>query len=129
MIEALVDTDVLIWYFRGNAAAAELLDEIGAFAVSAVTYMELVQGVRHRGELQLLRQALAARQARTIPIDEAISHRATYLVEAFALSHGLGLADALIAATALGRGLTLRTGNDRHYRPVEGLVLETFRPA
>ena len=39
------------------------------------------------------------------------------------LSHGLGLLDALIAGTAIGRGATLCTFNTKHYRAVRGLTL------
>ena len=42
------------------------------------------------------------------------------------LSHGLGLLDALIAATALGHGSVLNTFNERHYRMYPGLT--TVRP-
>lgn len=52
----LVDTDVLIWNLRGNARAADRLDAMPRFLVSAVTYMELVQGVRDKSELRALRQ-------------------------------------------------------------------------
>ena len=53
-----VDTDVLIWNLRGNARAAYRLDGMSGFLVSAVTCMELVQGVRDKGELHALRRAL-----------------------------------------------------------------------
>ena len=43
----LVDTDVLIWNLRGNRAAAQRLDDAPGFWLSAVTYMELVQGMRN----------------------------------------------------------------------------------
>jgi predicted nucleic acid-binding protein len=39
------------------------------------------------------------------------------------LSHGLGLLDALIAATVIGKGATLCTFNVKHYRAVNGLTL------
>ena len=54
----LVDTDVLIWNLRGNAAAADRLDEMTGFSLSAVSYMELVQGLRNKQELHQLRQAM-----------------------------------------------------------------------
>lgn len=38
------------------------------------------------------------------------------------------IADALIAATALSTGRTLFTANDKHYRFIEGLELDVFRP-
>ncbi|SOD02190.1 hypothetical protein SAMN05216486_10294 [bacterium JGI 053] len=41
------------------------------------------------------------------------------------LSHGLGLLDSLIAATAIGRGATLCSFNVKHYRAVRGLTLLT----
>ncbi len=54
--------------------------------------------------------------------------RACFLVEPFALSHSMQMADAMIAATALERGLDLLTANDRHYRHVAELGIEVFRP-
>lgn len=35
----LVDTDVLIWNLRGNARAADRLDAMQGFLLSAATYM------------------------------------------------------------------------------------------
>lgn len=49
-------------------------------------------------------------------------------MEEFALSAGLELADALIAATACEHGLERRTANARHYRVVADLSLQVFRP-
>lgn len=124
----LVDTDVLIWNFRGNTRAADLLDESEMFYLSAVTYMELVQCVRNKNELQELRRAIHFWGTKIEPIDEQISSRATYLVETYSLSHGMQMADALIAATALSLGLPLVTANDKHYQMAEGLEIRVFRP-
>ena len=38
------------------------------------------------------------------------------------------LNDALIAATAVEHGLTLCTGNDKHFRPVKDIAMKVFRP-
>ena len=54
--------------------------------------------------------------------------RASYLMEEHALAHGLRLADALIAATALEQACILLTGNDRHFSSITGLEVQTFRP-
>lgn len=124
----LVDTDVLIWNLRGNAKAASLLDGQRGFALSAVTYMELIQGLRNTQEFTALRRALAFWQATIVQISEAISSRACYLVERHALSNSLAMADALIAATALERGDTLVTANEGHFRCVDSLTIERFRP-
>jgi len=124
----LVDTDVLIWNLRGEPSAADRLDREPGFAISGVTYMELAQGVRDKEELSVLRRSLRFWSAEILHVDRSISARALFLVEQHALADSLQLADALIAATALDHGLVLLTGNVKHYRAIEGLATETFRP-
>ncbi len=53
----LVDTDVLVWYFRGNENAIERLNQISDLAISSITYLELLQGVRNRAEMLALQKA------------------------------------------------------------------------
>jgi predicted nucleic acid-binding protein len=124
----LVDTDVLIWYLRGNAEAARALERLDSFGISAVTYMELVQGMRSKHELRILRSTLAEWGVGIRMIDEAISTRAVIYVEQHFHSHSLQLADALIAATAIEDGVPLLTANHRPYRVLPDLSLEVFRP-
>lgn len=124
----LVDSDVLIWNWRGQEAAATLL-AAEPFALSAVSYMELVQGMRNARELKNLQRDLKLWQATLLPITEAISQRATALVEKHYLSHHLQLADALIAATALTHKLELVTSNTKHFQAIAGLQLVPYRPA
>ena len=54
----MIGTDVLIWYMRGNIKAKEVIEKLNGFFISVVTYMELVQGMRNKSELTLLRSAL-----------------------------------------------------------------------
>lgn len=122
----LVDTDVLIWNLRGSERARDRLDSMPGFFISAVTYMELVQGVRNAAELRTLRRALRYWNAEILHLSEDISARASYFVETYALSHNLQPADALIAASALCTGHTLLTANDNHYRFVEGIGIDVF---
>jgi predicted nucleic acid-binding protein len=124
----LVDTDVIIWNLRGNKRAAQVLDQAARFSLSAVTYMELVQGLRDKTELQVLRRGIRLWGCEIIAIDNDISVRAMYLMENFSLSHNLQMADALIAATALSSGLPLMTANDKHYRFIDDLDIMVFRP-
>lgn len=42
------------------------------------------------------------------------------------LSHGMQMAEALIAAPAIERGVGLVTANDRHYRHVPGRDIQPF---
>jgi predicted nucleic acid-binding protein len=50
------------------------------------------------------------------------------LIDEFALSHGMRLADALIGATAIELQATLLTANLKHFSAVEDLRIEPFRP-
>ena len=47
----LIDSDVLIWLMRGNARAVALIQQTPDWVISAVSYMELVQGCRDKAEL------------------------------------------------------------------------------
>lgn len=124
----LVDTDVLIWYMRGNEKAYQTIENFDGFSISVVTYMELVQGMNNKKELTLLRQALRGWNARVIYLTEEISAKAMFYVEQHFLSHSLELADALIGASAITHGLPLLTGNDKHYKVLKDLDLQKFRP-
>jgi predicted nucleic acid-binding protein len=118
----------MIWYLRGHSGARRFLEGVDPIRLSAVTYMELVQGMRDKHELTILRRALSRRKIPVLSIDEHISGRAVLYVEEHFLAHSLRLADALIAATAVEHGLPLATANVKHYRVVQELEIELFRP-
>jgi len=124
----VIDSDVLIWYMRGNRNAKAIIDGNMPFKISAVTYMELIQGMRDKRELLLFKEHLKKWSVEILPINERVTARAVCLVEAYALSHSLELADALIAATALEERESLITGNDKHYRCIPNIQLTVFRP-
>ncbi len=124
----LIDTDVLIWYLRGNQNAKNLIDAQRTFSISVITYMELVQGMRNKNELRVFRKALRDWQASIIYIDEEISAKAMFYVEQHFLSHAVHLADAMIGATAVVTGLPLVTANEKHYSPIKDIEIEKFQP-
>lgn len=124
----LIDTDVLIWMTRGHAGAAAKLQTLTPWRISAVTYMELAQGCRNKDELARIKKGLVLCNTEIVPLSAAISGRAMQLIDAHALSHGLQLGDALIAATALEHGLAVFTANTKHFSPIEGLHIEAFAP-
>ncbi len=120
----VVDTDILIDAGRGINEATEYLQELErsiSLAVSVVTQMELIVGCRNKAELRALEQFL--RRFRILKIDEKISDRAVELLQQYRLSHGLLIADALIAATALSWDCPLASKNQRDYRFITDLDL------
>ena len=127
-VRLLVDTDVLIWLLRGRSSARAAIEACASVDLSAVTYMELAQGVRDSAELGLLRRTVRLNGWRILPLTEAIGHRATSYIERFGLSDGLRLADALIAASAVEAGTALLTGNAKHYRCIGDMSLVRYAP-
>ena len=124
----LIDTDVLIWYMRGNENAYQVVENSNIFSISVVTYMELVQGLRNKRELNHLRKALHGWNAQILYISEEISAKAMFYVEQHFLSHSMQLADALIGATAIAYGLPILTGNNKHYKVLKNLEIIKFAP-
>lgn len=123
----LVDTDVLVWYLRGNEKAFKIIGNLENFSISVVTYMELVQGMRNKKELNSFRQALHAWSATILYISEEISAKAMFAVEQHFLSHSMQLADVLIGSTAVAHGLPLLTGDDKHYKIMKDVQIKRFR--
>ena len=124
----LVDSDVLIWHLRGLARATQRLDRLPRLIISTVTYLEVLQGMRDRAEMLALQKSLNRRNTERLALTPAISERAAALMEVWTLSHGLGMGDALIAATAIEHGLPLLTANVKHFGLIEGLSVERFDP-
>ena len=122
-----IDTDVIIWYMKGNEKAYKAIENSKNFFISVVTYMELVQGMRNKNELNNLRRALHVWNSKILYISEEISIKAMFFVEQHYLSHSIQLADALIGATAIACGLPILTGNDKHYKTLKDIQIKRFR--
>lgn len=120
----LVDTDILIDIGRNNAEAISTLNGLQqrhSLAVSVVTQMELIVGCRNKEELRQLEQFLQGLEV--LPVDAAISSMCIDLLTTYRLSHGLLIADGLIAATAIVHDAALASKNQRDYRFIAGLTL------
>ena len=124
----VIDTDVIIWYMKGNQKAYKTIENSKNFFISVITYMELVQGMRNKKELHNLRKALHDWNSKILYISEEISVKAMFFVEQHYLSHSIQLADALIGATAVAYGLPILTGNDKHYKILKDVQIKKFRP-
>lgn len=124
----IFDSDVLIWFLRGDPGAGEVVDSAPERAISIVTLMEVLQGARTAAEMRTTRELFHKRGFRIVPLSHSIGHIAAGLIEEHAISHGLRLVDALIAATARESGETLATGNVRHFRSIADLDVKPFRP-
>ena len=117
----LIDTDVLVDYLRGHRKAVKYLESLpGRLFISVVTVAELYAGVREGEERVLLEGFL--RVFETVPVDHEIARKGGLYRRDFGPSHGLGLGDALIAASAEGKEARLVTLNARHFPMLEPVV-------
>ena len=124
----IIDTDVLIWYLRGNKEAKKAINVSIPFKISVITYLELIQGVQDKRELRVLQKYLKEWSTDIIQISETISTRAMFLVEDYYLSHSMETGDAIIAATAIENQEILLTANDKHYGFIPNIQIDKFRP-
>lgn len=123
----VIDTDILVDVGRGVDEASSFLaglEKESQLALSAITQMELIVGCRNKIELQRVDSFL--RRFRVIPVTETVTDKAVELLRQFRLSHGLLIADALIAATAVQWGLPLVSKNQRDYRFIDELELMPY---
>ena len=123
----IFDTDVMIWAFRGNTKALDTIDATAERAISSVTYMELLQGVRNKQEMLSMKRFLSTLGFSVLPVTANISSRAISIIENTAIRSDLGVCDALIFATALDLGDKLLSGDAKHFKEVPLLDAATFR--
>jgi predicted nucleic acid-binding protein len=118
--DLLVDTDVLIDVLRGHAEAVAWIRPLTRrIALSAITVAELYAGVKGRAEKQLLEDLVGLFSV--LPVTTDIAKQGGVYRQQFRPSHGTGLADALIAATAVAHGARLVTLNTKHFPMLERL--------
>jgi predicted nucleic acid-binding protein len=122
----LIDTDVLIDYLRGRAPAVEYLEaRTETLLISAVTVAELFAGVREGKERTTLSTFLSAFEI--VPLDAAIAERGGLFRRDHGKSHGTGLADAPIAATADLRKARLVSLNRKHFPMLKDVLVPYVR--
>ena len=118
----LLDTDILIDYLRGQPKAVAFLKKTRRrLLVSSLTLAELHVGVREGAERQVLDDFLGLLEVVTVTPE--IARLGGLWRRDYGKSHGTGLIDALIAATAEISGCTLATLNEKHFPMLEGVLV------
>lgn len=115
-ISCLIDTDIAIDFLRRRDYALKLLEnwaEEGLLAVSALTHLEIYQGLKS-GEEAATNAFLDGLVS--VTVDVPVARRAGVILGRLR-SRGktIGIADAIIAATALQLEVPLLTNNTEHY--------------
>jgi tRNA(fMet)-specific endonuclease VapC len=131
--EALVDTDILSFYFKGDEKVVErfrnYLKEFDQINVSIVTYFEVLAGLTFksaRRQIQDFEEFVSNNNI--IHISETTANiSADIYADLRKRGIAIGTSDLLIAGIAIENGLTLVTNNIKHYEPIKNLPIESWR--
>ncbi len=118
MADHLFDTNVLSRFFYGDAYVRQFLGGIDS-GIDTIVYIELIQGSLKKKQRELIKTHLANLSYFTLTPET--SQTAVELIDKYSSSHGLFLADALIAATAIVNDLILVTFNLKDFEFINGL--------
>lgn len=126
MQQPLFDTTVVIDLANGQdstmAFTNTLLQQYGVINISTITAMETLVGARNKTELKYLAEFLTI--FKPIRLTPEIDDVAVRLIEQYRLAYNLSIPDALIAATALVKNLTLFTDNMKDYTYIKQLDVQ-----
>ena len=108
MVNALIDTNILIDYLNGIEQAKTELDRYSDKAISVITWMEVMVGATPETE-GIIRGFLNGFAA--LPIDEQVSE----VVVTLRKKHNIKLPDAIVWATAQVNKCILVTRNTKDF--------------
>jgi predicted nucleic acid-binding protein len=116
----LVDTDILIDFLCGYNKAISFIEKFSSqIILSPIVVAELYARVKGSDELAALDNFIS--QFHVIPITSDIAKVGGLYKRDFNKSHGVGLADAILAATAENEKVELKTLSVKHYPMISGL--------
>jgi len=116
----LLDTDVLVDFLRGHSEAVAFVNAHSArIILSSIVVAELYAGVRGDREQAALEALVSL--FRVVPVSGEIAKTGGLYKRDYGKSHDVGLADAILAATAESENAELKTLNTKHYPMLQGL--------
>ncbi|SPD73385.1 Ribonuclease VapC [uncultured Desulfobacterium sp.] len=119
----LIDTDVLVDFFRGHMKAEAFIDTYNArIILSSIVVAELYAGVKGDAEQSAIDEFVSL--FRVVPVSADIGKVGGLYKRDYGKSHGVGLADGILAATAETENAELKTLNTKHYP-----MLKDLKPA
>lgn len=121
--QLLIDTDVLVDFLRGQKTAVDFINTYSdRIILSAIVVAELYAGVKGDAEQTALQDFVSLFQI--VPVSAEIGKAGGLYKRDYGRSHGVGLADAILAATAEAENAELKMLNVKHYP-----MLKDIKPA
>lgn len=132
MNRAIIDTDILAYYFKGNQAVItnfeKYLQDFDLIEISIITYYEIIGGLMAKNALKQLNifQDFVDQNI-VVPMTE---NSAKISAELYSTLRQQGNTvddiDILIAGIAIDNDLTLITNNENHFNRIPGLQVENW---
>ena len=131
MASFLVDTNILVYAFKGQGGCRERINRAPpqSLAISTITIFEIEFGLAKSNNPSHLREFLQKllQRCQLLPLDEpSAAHAGRLRAYLAALGQPIGPYDLLIAGIALAHNLTLVTRNTREFERVPGLTIENW---
>ena len=118
----LADTSILIDLQKGVQKSIYNFDRLkDRIIISRITVCEFIYGAKNKKEKKINKEFIE--KLEVIEISEEISKYTYFLLDKYAQAVKLGIADALIAATAIIEGLSFWTLNIKHFRKIKELKI------
>ena len=132
VLRALLDTDTLSALMRREpkvvAHAQNYLKFRPQLSISIITRYEILRGLHAKSATaQVQRFEQLCQKLEVLPLtDEIIVRAAKIYVSLHQSGQIIGDADILIAATALKNVLSLVSNNEKHFQPIDDLILDNW---
>lgn len=121
----VIDSDILIDYLRLHDKAINFLDNLNRNerCIAFLTAFELLKGCSNKEQEARINKFI--KQFPVLNLNTDISKLALQLFRVHRWTNGLGIADSLIAATAIKHKYQLVTRNIKHYQNIKELKIKT----
>ena len=133
MNRALIDTDILSYYFKGDSDVvnnfSKYLDQYDLIEISLVTYYEITSGLLAKNALkQLAVFEDFVSENIVLPLTEKSVKISAEIYSTLRQSgNSLDDIDLLIAGVAIDNEMTLVTNNENHFGRIPGLTIENWK--
>jgi len=116
--EAILDTTVVLHLYRKYQPAIDWFNSDNFYAITSITWMEVVQGATSKANLRDTKAIMA--ELEILHLTAHDQQWAMRQLERFQFSHHIGMADCLIASVAQRLKLPLYTHNTKDMTPLIG---------
>jgi tRNA(fMet)-specific endonuclease VapC len=133
MTEAIIDSDILSYFFKGEASVVANFEqyskEFKLLGISQITYYEILSGLLAKGasrQINVFREFVKESKVYSLT-EESIQISADIYAQLRRAGTPLDDLDLLIAGIAIDNKLTLVTNNVKHFSRIKQLKIENWK--